>query len=87
LKEGGIYLEFKYKGGTTEEALWSIKNHLKQNSIRSDFNFGPINAHLVKGNPWVEDLISRVPSSRLHVEFHGPDLTVESLFRSLFTLF
>jgi RNA recognition motif. (a.k.a. RRM, RBD, or RNP domain) len=26
-------------------------------------------------------LISRVPSRRLHVEFYGPDLTVEDIYR------
>nr|KAJ3419606.1 mitochondrial escape protein 2 [Polyrhizophydium stewartii] len=26
-------------------------------------------------------MVSRVPTSRLHVEFHGPDLTVEQLYR------
>ncbi|KAJ3271571.1 mitochondrial escape protein 2 [Terramyces sp. JEL0728] len=81
LKEGGLYLEFKYKGGTIEEAVSAIQKHVKENNIRSSFNYGKINAFEVKGTPWVEDLVSRKPSTRLHVEFHGPDLTVESLFR------
>ncbi|KAJ3304692.1 mitochondrial escape protein 2 [Kappamyces sp. JEL0829] len=82
LKEGGCYMEFKYKGGTVEEALEAIQHHLKKEGIRSYFNFSRVYAHLVKGRPWVEDLVSRVPSSRLHVEFiKGPDLTVESLYR------
>ena len=82
LKEGGLYLEFKYKGGSTEEALQAIKSHLREENVRSFFNLQKINAFEVKGRPWVEDLVSRVPSSRLHVEFiKGPDLTVESLYK------
>ena len=38
-----------------------------------------------KGTPWVEDLVSRVPSSRLHIEFYGPDLTKEALYREFRT--
>lgn len=81
LKEGGLYLEFKYKGGTTVEALEHIRNHLKANNAISYFNLGPINIFQVSGRPWVEDLLSRKPSRRLHVEFYGPDLTVEDLYR------
>jgi hypothetical protein len=29
LKEGGLYLEFKYKGGSTSEALDHVKTYLK----------------------------------------------------------
>ena len=82
LKEGGMYVEFKYKGGTIEEAIDTIRHHLVENNVRSYFNLQKINAFQVKGRPWVEDLVSRVPSRRLHVEFiKGPDLTVEALFR------
>lgn len=75
LKEGGLFLEFKYKGGTVLEAIEIIQEHVKKNNIRSTFNFAKVNAFQVKGRPWVEDLISRIPSSTLHVEFYGPDLT------------
>ena len=80
-KEGGMFMEFKYKGGTTDELFQCIQHHLAQKSLRSPFNWGKINVYQVKGRPWVEDLVSRVPSSRLHVEFYGPDLTKESLYR------
>ncbi|KAI8927463.1 RNA12 protein-domain-containing protein [Entophlyctis helioformis] len=80
-KEGGLYLKFKYKGGTIEEAVEAIREHIQTERIRSVFNLAPINAYQVKGRPWIEDMVSRVPSARLHVEFHGPDLTVEQLFR------
>jgi RNA12 protein/RNA recognition motif. (a.k.a. RRM, RBD, or RNP domain) len=81
LKEGGLFLEFKYKGGTIDEAVEAIKQHVNNEGIRSSFNFARVNAFQVKGRPWVEDLVSRVPTSKLHVEFYGPDLTKESLFR------
>jgi hypothetical protein len=75
LKEGGLFLEFKYKGGTVNEALEAIQQNLIKNDTRSMFNGQRVNAYLVKGRPWVEDLLSRVPSNHLHVEFYGPDLT------------
>ncbi|KAJ8325077.1 mitochondrial escape protein 2 [Batrachochytrium dendrobatidis] len=81
LKEGGLYLKFKYKGGTIEEAIEAIQAHVHSTGIRSIFNFGRINAFEVKGRPWVEDMVFRIPSRRLHVEFHGPDLSVEQLYR------
>jgi adenosyl cobinamide kinase/adenosyl cobinamide phosphate guanylyltransferase len=81
LKEGGCYVEFRYKGGTIEEAVETIQKHLRVNNKRGWLGLERVNVYQVKGTPWVEDLVSRVPSSRLHVEFHGPDLTVESLFR------
>jgi hypothetical protein len=81
LKEGGCYVSFRYRDGTVEEAIETIQQHLKANNKRGLFKLEKVNVYQVKGDPWVEDLVSRVPSSRLHVEFHGPDLTVESLFR------
>ena len=81
LKEGGLYLEFKYKGGTVDEAVEAIQNHLKKHRVISYFNLARIYSFQVKGRPWIEDLVSRVPSSRLHVEFLGPDLTVEQVYR------
>ncbi|KAI8913345.1 RNA12 protein-domain-containing protein [Gorgonomyces haynaldii] len=81
LKEGGLFMEFKYKGGTIEEAVESFQKHIRDSGMRSIFNLQKVNVFQVKGRPWVEDLISRVPSSRLHVEFYGPDLTKEALYR------
>jgi hypothetical protein len=81
LKEGGLYLEFKYRGGTVNEAVTSIQSHLTTNNVRSIFNLFRIHAYEVKGRPWVEDLVSRVPNTKLHVEFYGPDLTKEALYR------
>ncbi|KAJ1340912.1 hypothetical protein BSLG_004385 [Batrachochytrium salamandrivorans] len=80
VKEGGLYLKFKYKGGTIDEAIEAIQTHVRSTGVRSIFNFGLINAFEVKGRPWVEDMVFRIPSRRLHVEFHGPDLSVEQLY-------
>lgn len=79
--KGGLYLEFKYKGGTIEEAVEAIQNHLKLTARKKMFNLMRVHAYQVKGTPWIEDLLSRVPSAKLHVEFLGPELTVEDLYR------
>eukprot|EP00842_Homolaphlyctis_polyrhiza_P004874 jgi/Hompol1/5388/HPOL_004377-RA len=81
LKEGGLYLKYRYKGGTIDEAVEAIQNHIEAEGIRSIFNLKRVNAFDVKGRPWIEDMVSRVPSRRLHVEFIGEDLNVEQLYR------
>lgn len=67
LKEGGLYLEFKYKGGTAQEAVEHIQKHVASKNTKQWFKIGSVSAFEVKGVPWVEDLISRVPSNRLKV--------------------
>ncbi|KAJ3216920.1 mitochondrial escape protein 2 [Dinochytrium kinnereticum] len=80
VKEGGVLLHFTYEGGSVEEAFQVIKNHIDTKGLRSSFNFAKINPYLVKGEPFVEDIQSSVPTSRVRVEFSGPALTSQQLF-------
>ena len=81
LKEGGIYVRFSYKNGSIAEAVQCIQDHIEKVNEPLFFEFLKVRAYQVKGTPWVEDLVSRVPTNRLHVQFLGPDLTVEDLYQ------
>lgn len=84
-KDGGAFLRFEYDHNeiSLEEILNRTKEHLKKKVERPWFNpLKRMDAFLVRGRPWVEDL-HRFPSKRLRVEFEGPDLTQETLYSVL----
>ena len=63
-----------------------FKLHLKNHAERPWFNpIKRIDAWIVKGRPWVEDL-HRFPSKKLRIEFEGPDLSQETLYSVPFLL-
>lgn len=79
-KEGGVFVSFKYKGGTVDEPLALIRKHLAKNRVRGLGGFGRIiKVYMVKGTPWVEDLILRVPSRTLRVD-SGAQVDIQTLF-------
>lgn len=91
LKEGGAFVKFNYdhrlRASDVEKGL---KRYLRDKPIKPWFNpFRQVEACLVHGRPWIEDLC-RFPTSRLKVEFvstsagqEAPELSQEDLF-SLF---
>ncbi|EPE03762.1 mitochondrial escape protein 2 [Ophiostoma piceae UAMH 11346] len=75
LKDGGVFVKFRHPAGTTVDEIESqLAKILVANPVRPWFNplFGCMRAGLVRGVPWLEDLASRVPSSRVIVEFCAP---------------
>ncbi|KAF9428204.1 mitochondrial escape protein 2 [Podila epigama] len=89
LKDGGMFVHFSYvhpPSYTTKEALKEIESRCEQHLISHDhymwFNFQKVRAFLVKGTPFLEDMASRYPNSRIRIEYSG-DLGVEGLY-SLF---
>ncbi|KAJ5984364.1 hypothetical protein N7481_006463 [Penicillium waksmanii] len=90
-KEGGAFVKYARKPGIKDEEIQeAIKEHLAKSPIRPWFNpFQRVDADLVQGRPWIEDLY-RVPSASLRVEFlpsaseaPATELTQEALY-SLF---
>ncbi|KAF9927352.1 mitochondrial escape protein 2 [Linnemannia zychae] len=86
LKDGGMFVHFSYvrpSSYTTKEALKEIESRCEQHLISKGhymwFNFQKVRAFLVKGSPFLEDLASRYPNSRIRVEFSG-NLDVEALY-------
>ncbi|KAG0209724.1 mitochondrial escape protein 2 [Mortierella sp. GBA30] len=90
LKDGGMFVHFSYvrpSSYTTKEALKEIESRCEQHLISHDhymwFNFQKVRAFLVKGSPFLEDMASRYPNSRIRIEYTGGDPGVEGLY-SLF---
>ena len=85
LKEGGLFLHLKVASIETTPLtiLSAINSHLKIQQIKSPLSLynRDVYAYFVRGKPWLEDLWGRVPSRRLRVEFQGPDVSIESLYR------
>ncbi|KAG0217527.1 mitochondrial escape protein 2 [Mortierella sp. NVP41] len=86
LKDGGMFVHFSYvrpSSYTTKEALKEIESRCEQHLISKGhymwFNFQKVRAFLVKGSPFLEDMASRYPNSRIRIEFSG-NLNVEGLY-------
>ncbi|KAL9064420.1 MAG: hypothetical protein Q9157_007839, partial [Trypethelium eluteriae] len=71
LKEGGAFVKFsKQEGVPLSDIEGRVKAYLKENPIRPFWwPFQHVRANLVRGRPWVEDLLFRIPGFRLKVEF------------------
>ncbi|KAF9940936.1 mitochondrial escape protein 2 [Mortierella antarctica] len=89
LKDGGMFVHFSYvhpSSYTTKEALKEIESRCEQHLISNGhymwFNFQKVRAFLVKGSPFLEDMASRYPNSRIRIEYTG-EPGVEGLY-SLF---
>lgn len=69
-KEGGAFVKFSYDPqADLTQIERTLRKYLKENPIKPWFNpFRRVRTFLVKGRPWVEDLV-RYPSSMLKVEF------------------
>jgi hypothetical protein len=81
-KEGGAFLRFAFNKDeiSLDEIQKRTQTYLKKNVERPWFNpFKRVDAWIVKGRPWIEDL-HRFPSKKLRIEFEGPDLSQETLY-------
>lgn len=75
LKDGGVFVKFRHPADSNlEDIEASLAKTLAAHPVRPWFNplWGCMRAGLVRGVPWLEDLASRVPSSRVKVEFCAP---------------
>ncbi|KAK9245623.1 RNA12 protein-domain-containing protein [Lipomyces tetrasporus] len=80
-KEGGAIVKFRKKGQISDDEIENqMQAYLQEYGAKPWFNpFRPIKSFVIKGVPWIEDL-HRFPSSRLRVEFEGPDVDQETLY-------
>ncbi|KAM0203562.1 hypothetical protein ACHAPA_000480 [Fusarium lateritium] len=91
LKDGGAYVKFKYDAQMDPAEIEAqLLKRLKEKPIKPWFAiFRPVNARLVQGTPWLEDLY-RYPTSFVKIEFvpPTPGTTPEELpEETLYTLF
>ncbi|KAI7856021.1 RNA12 protein-domain-containing protein [Circinella umbellata] len=88
-KDGGALVEFGFKcsledkKAVAKEIVEKIENHMKEHNVVASFNLQPVRAFLVKGEPFLEDIVVRYPTPRLRVEFQGEPVTVERLYKHL----
>ncbi|KAI9105786.1 RNA12 protein-domain-containing protein [Phlyctochytrium arcticum] len=80
-KEGGLFVHFSTDNATTAEVVEHIKQHIQKNKLRSWMNLQTIRVFEVEGQPWVDDMLGRLPAEVVKVEFYGPDVSIEDLFR------
>lgn len=90
-KEGGAFVKYARKPDVDDETIQNaVKEHLQKNPINPWFNpFQTVDADLVRGIPWIEDLY-RIPSQTIKVEFlsTSPDTSAAELTQeSLYSLF
>ncbi|KAF0635146.1 hypothetical protein FPSE5266_11608 [Fusarium pseudograminearum] len=91
LKDGGAYVKFKYNANIDPAEIEAqLGKRLREKPIKPWFSiFRPVNARLVQGTPWLEDLY-RYPTSFVKIEFvpPSPGITPEELpEETLYTLF
>ncbi|RSL90218.1 hypothetical protein CEP51_000820 [Fusarium floridanum] len=73
LKDGGAYVKFRHDANIDPADIEAqLAKSLKERPIKPWFSlFRPVNARLVQGTPWLEDLY-RFPSNLVKVEFVPP---------------
>ncbi|KAI1109479.1 escape protein-like protein 2 [Nemania sp. NC0429] len=91
LKDGGVFVKFSHPAELTSSELEkSVSKVLADKPIKPFFNpFRTVQAGLVKGVPWLEDL-QRFPTTRLRIEFvpkNPGDDAVELSQETLYSLF
>ncbi|KAJ1727965.1 mitochondrial escape protein 2 [Coemansia biformis] len=64
-----------------EAVVGAVDAHLAKGGRRRWFGLAPIRALPVRGVPFTEDIVRMLPSKEVKVEFGGPDLTVEQIYR------
>lgn len=88
-KDGGAIVTFSFqstdaaKTQVAKDLIHRINEYIAQENIVAKFNFRTVRAFLVKGTPFMEDLIARYPTQRLRIEFQGDPVNLETLYRQL----
>jgi len=81
VKEGGIFIRYSYNGDKNE-IIKAIHDNLIEKKPRCIYNLRRVRMFEVEGVPFVEDVDSIYPSTRLLIDFKGPSLDKETIFRN-----
>ncbi|KAI8641214.1 RNA12 protein-domain-containing protein [Parasitella parasitica] len=88
-KDGGAIVTFAFKStdgskvNIATDIVARVNEYITQHNIVAPFNFRSVRAFLVKGSPFMEDMIARYPTNRLRIEFQGEAVNVERLYQHL----
>ncbi|KAI7867395.1 RNA12 protein-domain-containing protein [Spinellus fusiger] len=90
-KDGGALVKFVFesteanKKEASKEITRKISDFLESRNQLSFFRLQPMRAFLVKGMPFMEDMVARYPTTRLRIEFQGEPVEVEKLYKHVRT--
>ncbi|EPB90204.1 hypothetical protein HMPREF1544_02888 [Mucor circinelloides 1006PhL] len=88
-KDGGAIVTFSFKStdgskvDVAKDIVSRINDYIAKQNIVAPYNLQSVRAFLVKGSPFMEDMIARYPTNRLRIEFQGEAVNVERLYRHL----
>ncbi|KAL7311152.1 mitochondrial escape protein 2 [Mucor circinelloides] len=88
-KDGGAIVTFSFKStdgskvDVAKDIVSRINDYIVNHNIVAPYNLQSVRAFLVKGSPFMEDMIARYPTNRLRIEFQGEAVNVERLYRHL----
>ncbi|KAL9553734.1 hypothetical protein MBANPS3_003159 [Mucor bainieri] len=88
-KDGGAIVTFSFKStdgskvDVAKDIVSRINDYIAKHNIVAPYNLQSVRAFLVKGSPFMEDMIARYPTNRLRIEFQGEAVNVERLYRHL----
>ncbi|GAN06144.1 exonuclease [Mucor ambiguus] len=88
-KDGGAIVTFSFKStdgskvDVAKDIVSRINESIAKHNIVAPYNLQSVRAFLVKGSPFMEDMIARYPTNRLRIEFQGEAVNVERLYHHL----
>ncbi|KAK4512205.1 uncharacterized protein ATC70_013448 [Mucor velutinosus] len=88
-KDGGAIVTFSFKStdgskvDVAKDIVSRVNEYIVSHNIVAPYNLQSVRAFLVKGSPFMEDMIARYPTNRLRIEFQGEAVNVERLYRHL----
>ncbi|KAJ1959367.1 mitochondrial escape protein 2, partial [Dipsacomyces acuminosporus] len=88
-RDGGSFVYFTFTApdsdkqaqATAMQIVNAVDTHFTDGPGRKWYHIWPARSLPVKGTPFTEDIVRLLPSKKLKVEFNGPDLTVEQLYK------
>ncbi|KAJ2080923.1 mitochondrial escape protein 2 [Coemansia sp. RSA 988] len=90
-RDGGSIVYFKFLAAqeheaaaeTAQKVVDAVSTHLASGKGRRWYDFAPVRALAIQGIPFTEDIVRLLPSKRVKIEFHGPVLGVEEIYKEL----
>lgn len=88
-KDGGAIVTFSFKSTdaskykVARDLVERVNDYIAKQNIVAKFNFRTVRAFLVRGAPFMEDMIARYPTQRLRIEFQGEPVNIERLYKQL----
>ncbi|KAI8090206.1 RNA12 protein-domain-containing protein [Gilbertella persicaria] len=88
-KDGGAIVTFSFKSTdgkkmeVAKDIVERVNDYISKNNIVAPFNLQSVRAFLIKGQPFMEDILARYPTQRLRIEFQGEAVSVEKLYTHL----